>query len=51
MHLTDENLIYSETFSGGAHWSMRMRAGNALRLVDIEGGANVAMLMLNPENT
>ncbi|MFT6644536.1 MAG: urea carboxylase-associated protein 2 [Patiriisocius sp.] len=50
MHLTDENLIYSETFPGGGHWSMRMRAGNALRLVDIEGGANVAMLMFNPEN-
>ena len=51
MQLTDENLIYSETFPGGAHWSMRMSAGNALRLVDISGGANVAMLMVNPENT
>lgn len=50
MQLSDENLIYSEVFPGGAHWSIRMRAGNALRLVDIEGGANVAMLMFNPEN-
>ena len=50
MQLTDENLIYSETFPGGAHWSLRMRAGNALRLVDLEGGANIGMLMLNPEN-
>jgi urea carboxylase-associated protein 2 len=50
MYLTDENLINSETFPGGAHLSMRMRAGNALRLVDLEGGANVAMLMFNPEN-
>lgn len=51
MQLTDENLIYSEVFPGGAHWSLRMRAGNALRLIDIEGGANVGMLMFNPENT
>ena len=51
MQLSDENLIYSEVFPGGAHWSIRMRAGNALRLIDLEGGANVAMLMFNPENT
>ena len=50
MQLTDENLIYSETFPGGAHWSLPMRAGNGLRFVDLEGGANVAVLMLNPEN-
>ena len=36
MQLTDENLIYSEVFPGGAHWSIRMRAGNALRLVDLK---------------
>ncbi|MFN3238913.1 MAG: urea amidolyase associated protein UAAP1 [Pseudomonadales bacterium] len=50
MQLSDENLIYSEVLPGGVHWSLRMRAGNALRLVDLEGGANVAMLMFNPEN-
>lgn len=50
MQLTDENLIYSEVFPGGSHWSIRMRAGNALRVVDLEGGANLAMLMFNPEN-
>ncbi len=50
MQLSDENLIYSEVLPGGVHWSFRMRAGNALRLIDLEGGANVAMLMFNPEN-
>lgn len=29
---------------------MRMRRGTSLRLVDLEGGANVGMLFYNPEN-
>ncbi len=48
---TNESLIYSEVFPGGRHYSMMLRAGNALRLTDIEGGANVAMMLVNPENT
>lgn len=47
----DNEVIYSDTIPGGRHWSMRMRAGTVLRLIDEEGGANVGMLLYNPENT
>ena len=33
---------------GGAHWSMQIRRGTTLRLIDKEGGANVGMLFYNP---
>ena len=41
--------LYEYTMPGGAHWSFRMRRGTALRLTDVEGGANVGMLFYNPE--
>ncbi|NDL63800.1 urea amidolyase associated protein UAAP1 [Acerihabitans arboris] len=41
---------YSTTLPAGAHWSLRVRRGAALRLTDIDGGANVGMLFYNPEN-
>jgi urea carboxylase-associated protein 2 len=41
---------YEDVIPGGAHWSMRLRANTSLRLVDEEGGANVGMLLYNPEN-
>lgn len=44
-------LLYKDTLPGGKHWSMRMRRGTSLKLVDLEGGANVGMLFYNPENT
>ena len=47
----DNEIIYSDTIPGGRHWSMLMRAGNVLRLIDEEGGANVGMLLYNSENT
>lgn len=40
---------YETTLNGGCHWSLRMRRGTAMRLTDIEGGANVGMLLYNPE--
>lgn len=43
-------VIYSDILPGAAHWSMKMKKGYALRLTDIEGGANLAMLFYNPEN-
>lgn len=43
-------LVYSDTLPGGKHWSMIMRRHHRLRLVDVEGGANVGMLFYNPEN-
>ena len=42
--------LYEYTMPGGHHWSFRMRRNTALRLTDLEGGANVGLLMYNPEN-
>lgn len=41
--------IWKETLPGGAHWSGVIRRGTVLRLTDLEGGTNVAMLMNNLE--
>src|SRR5579872_4383775 len=35
---------------GGKHWSFTVRAGIALKLTDVAGGANVGMLLYNPYN-
>lgn len=43
--------LYRDEIPGGAHWSLRIKRGYALRLIDIEGGANVGMLLYNPYNT
>jgi urea carboxylase-associated protein 2 len=43
-------MLYQDTLPGGKHWSMRIRRGTSLRLIDVEGGANVGMLFYNPEN-
>jgi len=45
-----EKVLYEDEIPGGAHWSMMMRAGTCLRLIDKEGGANVGMLFYNPSN-
>ncbi len=44
------DLIYRDTLPGGKHWSVLMRAGLTLKLIDVEGGANVGMLLYNPAN-
>lgn len=41
---------FSVTIEGGKHWSWMLGAGTALRLTDLEGGANVGMLFYNPAN-
>lgn len=41
-------LLYSDTLPAGKHWSMLARRGTMLRLTDIDGGANAAMLFYNP---
>jgi urea carboxylase-associated protein 2 len=43
-------LLHEETIPGSKHWSLQLRRGTALRLVDVEGGANVGMLFYNPRN-
>ena len=46
----DKEMMYEDEIPGGAHWSMLMRKGIVLRLIDKEGGLNVGMLFYNPEN-
>jgi len=41
---------YETVLEGGKHWSYTARRGSLLRLVDREGGANLAMLFYNPHN-
>lgn len=41
--------IWKESLPGGAHWSGVIRRGTVLRLTDIQGNANVAMLINNLE--
>ncbi|MGJ8691481.1 MAG: urea amidolyase associated protein UAAP1 [Thalassotalea sp.] len=45
-----ERILYKDILPGGKHWSMRMRRGTSLKLIDVEGGANVGALFYNPEN-
>lgn len=44
-----DRLLWQETVPGGAHWSGVMRRGSTLRLTDMEGGTNVALLMFNQD--
>jgi urea carboxylase-associated protein 2 len=44
------NLIWEETIPGGTHWSCLIRRGTALRITDMEGGANLSALFYNPED-
>ena len=43
-------VLWEERVPGGAHWSGVLRRGNTLRVTDINGGANVAMLFYNYED-
>ncbi|WP_016954086.1 urea amidolyase associated protein UAAP1 [Catenovulum agarivorans] len=43
-------MLYKDTLPSGKHWSMKMRRGTSLRLIDKTGGANVGVLFYNPEN-
>lgn len=45
---SDKEIMYEDEIPGGAHWSMHIRKGMTLRLIDKEGGANVGMLFYNP---
>ncbi|MDB5881810.1 MAG: urea carboxylase-associated protein 2 [Ramlibacter sp.] len=44
-----ERVLWDETLPGGTHWSALLRRGNALRLTDLEGTANVSALFYNQE--
>ncbi|KAF0222959.1 MAG: hypothetical protein FD176_2274 [Rhodospirillaceae bacterium] len=42
--------LYQDTLAGGKHWSFTAKRGTGLRLIDVEGGANLGMLFYNPAN-
>jgi uncharacterized protein len=44
-----ETFFWEEDLPGGNHWSGRLRRGTALRLTDLQGGANVSALFFNAE--
>jgi len=46
----DKDLMYEDEIPGGAHWSLLLRRGTVLRLIDKAGGANVGMLFYNPQD-
>lgn len=48
--MSKSTLLHEDRLAGACHWSLRMRKGTALRLIDEEGGANVGMLFYNPDN-
>jgi urea carboxylase-associated protein 2 len=43
-------VLYEDKLSAACHWSMTLRKGTVLKLIDDEGGANVGMLFYNPGN-
>lgn len=45
-----DDILFQDALPGGAHWSFTVRRGTLLRLIDVEGGANVGMLFYNPAN-
>lgn len=42
--------FYSTHIPGNAHWSLEVRRGTCLKMINLEGGANVGMLFYNPRN-
>lgn len=45
----NETNLWVERIPGGGHWSGIIRRGTTLRLVDLQGGANAAVLFYNLE--
>ncbi|MGE3772646.1 MAG: urea amidolyase associated protein UAAP1 [Gammaproteobacteria bacterium] len=43
-------IVRSEVIPGARHWSLELARGYALRLTDLEGGANCAALFYNARN-
>lgn len=44
-----DKVLWEELVPGGVHWSGLLRRGNTLRITDLHGVANVAMLLYNQE--
>src|SRR5271154_6670323 len=45
-----ETAFHAASIESGKHWSVLVRGGTVLRLIDARGGANVGMLFYNPHN-
>jgi hypothetical protein len=43
------SVLWEESLRGGSAWSHVLKRGTALRITDVEGGANVGALFLNTE--
>jgi uncharacterized protein len=44
-----DRILWLHTVPAGTHWSGLLRRGTALRISDMEGGANCSMVFFNPE--
>ena len=49
MKFNPKEILWEERVPGGNHWSGLMRRGSALRFTDLQGGANVSLLLYNFE--
>ncbi|MBX9894136.1 MAG: urea carboxylase-associated family protein [Nitrosomonas sp.] len=47
--MNQHTIIWKQTIPGGCHWSGIIRRGTTLRLTDVDGGANAAVLLFNQE--
>lgn len=47
--MNQHTIIWKQTIPGGCHWSGIIRRGTTLRLTDVGGGANAAVLLFNQE--
>jgi urea carboxylase-associated protein 2 len=47
--LAPNKVLWTEHFPGGGHWSYRLRRGTTLRFIDLEGGANVSVLLFRAD--
>ena len=47
--MNQPSILWEETIQPGATWSHVMKRGTALRITDVEGGANVGALFYNFE--
>jgi urea carboxylase-associated protein 2 len=45
-----ESIFHEALIEGAKHSSFTLRMGTVLRLIDVHGGANVGMLLYNPNN-
>ncbi|PTY37642.1 urea carboxylase [Saccharospirillum sp. MSK14-1] len=44
------SIEYQTEIAPGGHWSLRLRRGTVMRLTDLQGDANLGLLMFNPDN-